>query len=196
MKMCWKCNVVQGLEVFGKDSNRKDGKNPQCKSCVRASSAQYRALNPEKRKATCSIYREKNTEKCREAARSWYEADKDLARAKKRAYDARNNEQARARRAKWRSSNKEATALIKRARTSAPGSHSGEDIQRIRLLQRNRCAHCAVSIVDLYHVDHIVPIKLGGSNDTHNIQLLCPPCNLSKGAKHPILFAQESGRLL
>ncbi|PAE87666.1 HNH endonuclease [Shouchella clausii] len=33
------------------------------------------------------------------------------------------------------------------------------------------------------HIDHIVPLDLHGSNDASNFQLLCQPCNTSKGAK-------------
>lgn len=33
------------------------------------------------------------------------------------------------------------------------------------------------------HIDHIVPLDLFGSNDASNFQLLCEPCNTSKGAR-------------
>lgn len=33
------------------------------------------------------------------------------------------------------------------------------------------------------HVDHIVPIKEGGTNETSNLRCSCGGCNLSKGAK-------------
>jgi 5-methylcytosine-specific restriction endonuclease McrA len=46
------------------------------------------------------------------------------------------------------------------------------------------------------HVDHILPLALGGDNRRKNIQLLCPTCNLSKGAHHPIDHAQRNGLLL
>src|SRR6266481_7722962 len=36
------------------------------------------------------------------------------------------------------------------------------------------------------HVDHYIPVKLGGANETSNLQILCKSCNLKKGAKADI----------
>jgi len=44
-----------------------------------------------------------------------------------------------------------------------------------------RCIMCG-SHKDL-ECDHIVPLKLGGGDDNRNLQTLCKPCNVSKGAK-------------
>jgi 5-methylcytosine-specific restriction endonuclease McrA len=33
------------------------------------------------------------------------------------------------------------------------------------------------------HYDHIIPFSLNGADTVVNLQLLCGPCNLSKGAK-------------
>ncbi|MCK8788014.1 HNH endonuclease, partial [Roseomonas sp. NAR14] len=45
------------------------------------------------------------------------------------------------------------------------------------------------------HVDHYVPLALGGSNDRSNLRLLHAACNLSKGARHPIEHGRSLGLL-
>ena len=41
-----------------------------------------------------------------------------------------------------------------------------------------------------------MPLARGGKHEASNLQLLCPPCNMSKNAKHPIDFMQQRGFLL
>lgn len=55
--------------------------------------------------------------------------------------------------------------------------------QRTRILERDqyRCRTCG-SWHDLT-IDHILPESRGGSDDDDNLQALCRPCNLSKGAR-------------
>lgn len=80
---------------------------------------------------------------------------------------------------------------------AAGGIHTAQDIREIYELQHGKCAYCRLKLKDKYHIDHIMPIKLGGSNDRKNLQLTCGPrCNSAKGAKDPIDFARELGRLL
>ena len=69
-------------------------------------------------------------------------------------------------------------------------------VRRIALSQSWRCAICKRSVKESYHADHIMPIKLGGKHESSNIQILCPPCNVSKSAKHPVDYMQERGFLL
>lgn len=86
----------------------------------------------------------------------------------------------------------------RRARKKASGgTHTAADIAAIAKAQGHRCAYCRADLRKTKrHVDHIMPLALGGSNDKSNIQLTCQPCNLSKGARDPIAFAQERGMLL
>lgn len=45
-----------------------------------------------------------------------------------------------------------------------------------------RCAHCQTNLKSSgHHIDHIVPFSRGGTSKKHNLQPLCPDCNLKKG---------------
>ena len=47
----------------------------------------------------------------------------------------------------------------------------------------DKCAACGET--NNPQVDHIMPIYLGGTSTADNLQILCQPCNASKGAQHP-----------
>lgn len=53
---------------------------------------------------------------------------------------------------------------------------------RKRIFERDayRCVTCA-DWHDL-EVDHIIPVAIGGTDDEANLQTMCGPCNLRKGA--------------
>jgi hypothetical protein len=47
--------------------------------------------------------------------------------------------------------------------------------------ERGKCANCGKSTFEnRYHIDHIIPISGGGTNDIVNLQILCEGCNLQK----------------
>jgi hypothetical protein len=75
---------------------------------------------------------------------------------------------------------------IRKARIEANGgAHSKQDVAEIRVRQGDTCAYCGVNLEGSGHVDHIIPLSLGGSNGKENIQLACRSCNLVKGSSHP-----------
>ena len=78
----------------------------------------------------------------------------------------------------------------------AEGKHTKAEIAGLLTKQRGRCANCKTLLSGKYHADHIGPLAKGGTNWIRNIQLLCPSCNLRKGAKDPLHFARENGLLL
>ena len=76
-----------------------------------------------------------------------------------------------------------AAAAAKR-RGRMVGSYTKEDVRLMLVTQNWMCHHCLKDLrVVGYHVDHVVPIARGGTNDVKNLQLLCPKCNLRKGAR-------------
>lgn len=74
-----------------------------------------------------------------------------------------------------------------RASGSSDGSHR-HPAERLLLAERDgpHCRGCGTHKDALDHtiqVDHVIPRSRGGSNDIANKQLLCKPCNASKGTK-------------
>lgn len=105
-----------------------------------------------------------------------------------RDYNARNRDSVRENWKRWYNENPEkfkASRAKRRAKKKAAnGSYTGKELKTLLKTQQNKCACCSKSLTK-FHVDHIMPLKLGGSNYIWNIQLLTPDCNLSKGALHP-----------
>lgn len=87
----------------------------------------------------------------------------------------------------------------RRARKAgSEGHHTNDEISDLLAKQKYKCAECGVSVrkKGQRHVDHVMPLALGGSNWISNLQILCPTCNMSKGAKHPLDWAKSKGRLV
>ena len=62
------------------------------------------------------------------------------------------------------------------------------ELLRAEVEQRagGRCEYCRLSQVSQearFHIDHILPVKLGGSTTLENLCLACVSCSLRKGAK-------------
>lgn len=135
---------------------------------------QWRLDHPDRTKEAHAKWRRENRTRWNEIGKGWRDRYPEKYKAKNR---------------RWRENNPDGERAIKHRRRArernAPGSHTAQDIQCLYALQRALCAACKVSLQDGYHVDHVMPLARGGSNGPENLQLLCPPCNWSKNAKHP-----------
>lgn len=190
---------------------------------VAATRKKYNQENPERvaelRKASAERHKDsrlacgrawyaKNSEKKIAYSKEWYAKNAERLRAaasvRGKAKYAANPEIYAARGKKYREENPESVAASKRKRKAiqkgAEGSHTGKDVQGIFQGQRGLCANCKKKLFksgpNKYHVDHVIPLARGGSNWPGNLQCLCPFCNMSKGAKDPVDWAKENGRLL
>lgn len=89
-----------------------------------------------------------------------------------------------------------ADRIARKARLKGGGGRPSRDIkEKLLIAQKGKCVYCKEKL-DRAHIDHILPLALGGSSDDLNLQLLCPRCNRRKSAKHPVEFAQSLGMLL
>ncbi len=187
-KPCVKC---------GASERYADG---SCKACKKARSAAWRKKNPERIKANDA---------------AWYAANRETKDAKVHAYRAENPEKRRLISLAWRSANREIDrAAAKRWAKNNKAARSTHEYKRralertsgVRLskglvpkllrLQKGKCACCRTSLAGGLHIDHVIPVALGGRHEDSNIQLLCPTCNCSKGKKHPVEFMRTRGFLL
>lgn len=219
MKICKICKLEKHLSEFNKRSAEKDGIHKICRQCIRARkkeyynrspeniinrSREYRLKNKEKISASKKLKYSENPEPVRAAARKWAHENKDRRSAKCKEWREANKEYIKKAMRAWYSENIESVLASNRKRRAisknAEGNHTAADVRAIFEAQRGLCANCNVRLFksgkQKYHVDHIMPLALGGSNWPSNLQCLCPACNLSKGAKHPDEWARQQGKLL
>lgn len=187
----------------------------RCNECSRKRDAEYRAANPDKVRAAVSAWFAANPEKVKKSNATYRSKNKEKVDAYHSAYRAANSERLKSVMTDFRSANPEKIRLYgaryreknngkirihrqnRRARKkSAYGDISKGLAERLFELQKGKCACCGKSLGDNYHMDHIMPLALGGSNTDDNIQLLTPRCNMQKSAKDPIEFMQQRGFLL
>jgi len=219
MKFCRKCQIETERGKSGQcklcvrsAASAWAKENPEK---VKARYAAWYAVNSEKRKAYNSVWAKANPEKVKATVTAWVAANPERNKANHAAWSAANRDKLNAKssaRAKahpekrnaqftaWCKANPEAIRVHGQNRRalkrSATGKHTAADIKALFALQKGLCVCCRISIKDGYHVDHIYALVNGGSNDKHNLQLLCQSCNNSKHAKDPIDFMQSRGFLL
>lgn len=167
-RICARCYLDLPASSFALKPDMCSGLSTYCKECTREIDRDR--SKTEARIASHKAYAERNKERINERQRDFYTRNKELFYTHNRKRKAR---------------------LV-----SVGGAHTRDDIARLLKLQKHRCAYCRCSIRKSRHIDHIVPLKLGGSNDWTNLQALCPPCNLKKGAKDPTQYANKLGLLL
>ena len=187
----------------------------RCKPCRKENARKYYEVNREKAAKYQRGYREANKEKIAEYQREYREANKDGAAECQRKWREVNRERAAEHKRKWREANREKMSEChrkyretnadkikagrhnRRAKIKGNGGRLSPDIvQTLMTLQKGKCACCGKRLSKGCHLDHIIPIALGGMNTDDNVQLLTPKCNLSKGAKHPVDYMRSKGRLI
>lgn len=200
MKTCSKCGEAKPHSEFHLNSTGRDGLKSTCKLCSNAQSAAWREKNPERVASNKLAHRIANREKAKANSAAWRAANPDRAKQSVAAWRDKNPEKVKALVSAWRKENPEARKTHhqnRRARKKqSVGKLSKGIVAKLFHLQQGKCVCCGQLLGDDYHVDHIIPLSLGGENSDENIQLLRARCNLQKKAKHPAEFMRERGFLL
>lgn len=199
VKPCIKCGAIDRYA---------DG---ECRPCAKAAAKKRYNENKEKELERNRAWREKNPEYARnwrlknldkhqEQCRNWHRVNADKSKANNAAWKRENKDKIRQRERQWRIENPELARRRDQNRRMSRNANGGKlsknIVERLMALQNGKCVCCGVKLNGSYELDHIMPIALGGSNSDDNVQLLRVSCNRKKGAKHPLDWAREQGRLL
>lgn len=179
-----------------------------CDACARARVKKWVIENKDRKRAADAAYHEKNRdkilvyqkqyrEKNRKVFAEQYQSKAAVHRERAKAYRLSNPEKCKKAQANWRKNNPEKLRIYctnRRKRTV--GKLSQGIVKKLMALQKGKCACCKRPLGSDFHLDHIMPLVLGGLNVDSNVQLLRGKCNKEKHAKHPIDFMQSRGFLL
>lgn len=213
LKICCSCKTEKPFSEFYKDSRYPGSFKAACKLCINSRNRKWYDSNKESRLAACAKWEALNKDKRSEQKIGYYLENKDAYAERAKRYRLEDPEKIRVRSSNYYQQNKSAhRALVKAwgkrnpdalramshkrrcAERNAEGSFTAEDIQKLFESQFGMCTGCGNALESSgdkkFHVDHVMPIALGGSNWPHNLQLLCPRCNLTKNAKHPDLWSK------
>lgn len=206
-KRCSKCGEVKAVEEFSKDKGNKDGFYSYCRVCHALVRLQYRQANPDKTRESKRRWKHANPDKVREMQRRHREANVNQVRESTRRYREANANQIRETQRQYREANTEKKREIDRQYRKSHPEKSRESVHRRRTrkngvihaapskieeilfdVQNGYCMYCQCELMNGYHLDHIVPLKLsdllGAAHPGHvptNLCLACQHCNDSKG---------------
>lgn len=162
-KKCTKCGKILPLTSYNKDRSKKDNLSSSCKECIRKKDREIYCKNPQKKYEQVINYQRKTRliNKYKPYNSKYYSSEK--SKEKKKIRDEKRH------------------MLEKKANAVVPLTK--EYRKEIYDKFNGKCAYCGVECGEKYHIDHIVPLCKGGTNEIDNLSLSCPMCNWKKGKK-------------
>lgn len=176
VKTCTLCRETKPVDDFYKDPQSRDGYRTRCRECNKTTARQWHADNRERSRSNGRRWRHENLEHATAMninyRRRNKERDTQLARERRRANPEYNRQVINRRRA--------------RINASVPQRWKRSDCPD------HLCYWCGTELADITtHVDHIMPIALGGPATPDNEARTCVPCNKKKTDKHPLVWIAQ-----
>ncbi len=169
-KTCSRCKEWKTLNKF---YSKPDGVHSQCKQCFCQTQQAYYESHKPNRLLWQAKWRKEHREHYLETLRSWRERHPDKRRV--------DNQQ-------WRSENRERVAgyHARRRMYLASGEVEVFSRQEIFIRDNGRCHICG-KLVDprKWHLDHLLPLSLGGEHIKRNVAVAHPWCNDHRGNTGP-----------
>lgn len=178
MKICKVCGESKPFTDFGKESRVADGLQARCRSCKNNAGKNWSKANKDKARISVANWRIANPDKTA--------AYQDRYRASKREYTKQ-----------WYLDNKDKYRGYGRLRRAKIKSNDFVKYSEQEVLDKYGLnCHLCKSEIDMLapraagvpgwemglHIDHIIPIALGGADKLENVKPAHGLCNLRKGA--------------
>jgi len=193
IKLCRTCNLEKGAEDFR--HNRR-----VCKRCESLKSYERNKLNPEKTRLNIKKWETNNKEKVKkfkkecylrnydkvfETHHKWEIANKDKVRQYTKRTNIKNIEKIKAYR---KTDQRKATITNYKHKIRAIIKETDIDAKWLYNLKSNsdKCSLCNVELItggnypNTKHIDHIIPLNIGGTHTKDNVRIICRDCNLSR----------------
>jgi len=205
-KKCSKCGAILPAtsEYFYSDKSVKSGLRAECKTCKKKAIDHWNKEHPNYHRDYQRQWCKENYERNRKNWVLWCEKNKDKQIAWRQHYHQKNKHQRNEKSRRWYQEHKNRRQQYERRRRVArdrrnrnriaPGKHTPEDIRQQYKKQEGKCYWCDTAVGDTYHIDHVIPLARGGSNNPDNLVISCPACNLSKGSKLPSEWSGSNGK--
>ena len=156
---------------------------------------EYRQRNKEKTKAYQKEWREWNKKKLQAYQKEWRQENKEKVEAYRKEYYQGNREKLLAYRKEYYQENKEelrarrdpakSNAYNKKRRHSTRSSGlTKEQYDEIEGIYRQAARLNGIFGKTVFHVDHTVPLSLGGKHHPSNMQVVSAKWNREKGNRH------------
>lgn len=204
-KTCTKCgkSYPATRQFFYANKNSKSGMRTDCKQCSAKRAKAWRDANPEQHSKNNKRWAEANPDQMSKKNKRWEKENPNRRRQINRKYYHNNSEKCKSMTAKWRRKNPDKAAEeIRKANASRRAALNG--VLRIpykeqEVLDRygETCYLCQIPI-NLsasrktgvgdwqfgLHIDHMIPLSLGGPDTIDNVRPSHALCNIKKGRKN------------
>lgn len=192
-RVCVICHAAAGARTFARryreDADYAAEHNARAKA--------WKQANPAQKERTARQWRQQNPENVKAYRRRWYAKNKAKIKATNDDRRRRLPDYLRDQIKAWRKQNprradihRRTSKVNRRARELQNGGKATSNEIAALFRGQNGCCKACGAAAKL-QIDHVIAVANGGRSDISNLQLLCFPCNRSKGKKDMAMWMKE-----
>jgi hypothetical protein len=186
-RVCIYCKKEKPHSEFSKHKSNKSGINNACKKCEIKRTKEWRKKENRHYIEYNKEYYQKNKEKQLERHKEYYQENKENIIESAKTYYKKNSDNVKENVRKYGKTKKgkevKRNSSAKR-RASISGNVNADFLINLKE-ETEYCPLCGCKLSDeegdnKYHLDHIIPINIGGKHIKENVRFTCRKCNLTR----------------